>query len=348
MRKLLACLLMLAFLIPAAQALTLPYAESTVLSVLELTNAQRELADFLYTPVFNGEESIDLPKNTRYDDVSAAMGCLMQDYPEMFHLGKNYTIRYYQHQPQYAISVEPQYRMGQTEAASLRTSLYTQAYLLVDSAASVEDMHDLLLSRVTYGGSTDMRHTAVGALLQGQATCEGYAQAMSLLYRMGGIPCGIVSGTATDSQGGSERHSWNIARINGGYTLIDATWNDQDHMGLNTHWYYGLSTSQMGVDHFPDRDQALPVCTDLANWHSVRGYVLHTQAEADEALRRLISGETVNVRIPSWQLYQQLAINTYDYISAYNERNPRSGFYGSYSVTRSDAQQCLILYRNAD
>ena len=169
MRKLFALLLLLTFLIPAAKALTLPYAESTVLSVLELTNAQRELADFLYTPVFNGEESIDLPKNTRYDDVSAAMGCLMQDYPEMFHLGKNYTIRYYQHQPEYAISVEPQYRMGQTEAASLRTSLYTQAYLLVDSAASVEDMHDLLLSRVNYGGSTS-RITTSGVITDLQQT----------------------------------------------------------------------------------------------------------------------------------------------------------------------------------
>jgi len=276
------------------------------------------------------------------------MACLMQDYPEMFHLGKNYTIRYYQHEPQYAIAVEPQYRMSQTEAAELRTALYTQAYLLVDSANTVEDMHDLLLTRVRYGGSTEMRHTAVGAILQGQATCEGYAQAMTLLYRMGGIPCGVVSGSAVDSQGRTELHSWNIARIAGGFTLIDATWNDQDHLGVNTHWYYGLSTSQMGVDHFPDADQALPVCTDLANWHSVRGYVIRTQAEADTAIRRLIAGEALNLRIPSWQLYQQLAMDTYAYLEDYNARHPREGFYGSYSVSRSDAQQCLIIYRNGN
>ncbi len=344
MRKLLALLLLLTLVPLSAQALTLPYAESTVLSVLEMTSAQRALADFLYTPIFNGEKSIDLPRNTLYDDVSAAMSCLMQDYPEMFHLGKNYTIRYYQHQPEYAISVEPQYRMSQTEAASLRTELYTQAYWLVNAAATAEDVHDALLARVTYGGSTDMRHTAVGALLEGNATCEGYAQALTLLLRMGGLPCGIVSGTAVDEQGNAERHSWNIAQL-GNYTLIDATWNDQDRMGINTHWYYGLSTSQMGVDHYPDADHSLPVCTDLVNWHSVRGYVLHTQAEADEAIRRLIAGEALNLRIPSWQLYQQFAINTYDYLEDYNARHPRDGFYGAYSVTRSDAQQCVIIRR---
>ena len=344
MRKLLALILLLSMVTSCASAMTLPYAESTVLSVLDLTPAQQELAEYLYTPVFNGQTSIDLPKNTLYDDVSAAMGALMQDYPEMFHLGKNFTIRYYQHQPEYAISVEPQYRMGQTEAASLRTQLYTQAYLLMDSANTVEELHDLMLQRVYYGGATEMRHTAVGVLLQGVATCEGYAQALTLLYRMGGIPCGMISGTAVDANGEAGRHSWNIARM-GTYTLIDATWNDQDQMGLNTHWYYGLSTSQMGKDHVPDADQALPVCTEQSNWHLVRGYVVNTKADADAAIARLVDGEVVNVRIPSWQLYQQLALNTYGYISDYNARNPRGGFYGSYSVTMSDAQQCLIIYR---
>ena len=348
MRKLLALILLLALMIPSAQALTLPYAESTVLSVLHLTSAQRQLVEYLYTPVFNGQTSIDLPKKTLYDDVSAAMGALMQDYPEMFHLGKNYTIRYYQHEPQYAISVEPQYRMNQTQAADLRTKLYTQAYLPVDQAYTVEGLHDMMLQRVHYGGDAEMRHTAVGTLLYGQATCEGYAQALTLLFRMGGIPCGMISGDAVDSNGQTARHSWNIAQLGGGYTLIDATWNDQDHMGLNTHWYYGLSTAQMGKDHFPDRDQSIPACGEQINWHQVRGYVVYTKADADAAIRRLIDGEVVNLRIPDRQLYHQLAVNTHAYLEDYNNRHQRDGFYGSYSVTKSDAQQCLILYRNGN
>ena len=348
MRKLLIIALVLALCLSSTQAMTLPYAQSTVLSVLNLTASQHSLVEYLYAPVFAGQPSIELPKKTLYDDVSAAMGALMQDYPEMFHLGKNFTIRYYQHEPQYAISVEPQYRMDQTKAAELRTQLYTQAYLLVDQAYTVEALHDMLLQRVTYGGDIEMRHTAVGALLQGQATCEGYAQALALLYRMGGIPCGMISGDAVDSNGQTARHSWNIAQLGGGYTLIDATWNDQDHMGVNTHWYYGLSTAQMGKDHFPDRDQSIPTCGDQVNWHHVRSYVVNTKTDADAAIRRLINGEVVNVRITSRQLYQQLAVNIYDYITDYNNRNPRNGFYGSYFVTKSDAQQCLMIYRSAD
>lgn len=344
MRKLLILLTLLTLLLPSAQALTLPYPQDTVLSVAELTGSQRALVEYLYTPVFNGREKIDLPKGTRYDDVAPAMAALMQDYPELFHLGRDYAVGYYTHAPEQATYVEPQYRMTIEEAASVRATLYAQAWLLADAYPTAEALHDALCSMVTYGGETEMRHTAVGALLEGRATCEGYAQAMTLLCRMAGIPCGVVVGEATDSAGVTERHSWNIADV-GGYALIDATWNDQGSLGLNTHWYFGLSTGQMGVDHFPDAGQRIPFCGGEANWHALRGFAVSTQAEADAALRRLVSGETVNLRVTSADLYRALAKNTYDYITGYNERHPDAAFYGAYSVVSSDAQQCVILQR---
>lgn len=344
MRKLLTLLSLIFLLCPAARALTLPYPEDTVLSVVELTDAQRALADYLYTPIFNGREDIDLPKGTRYDDVAPAMNVLMQDHPELFHLGRDYTVSYYRSAPEYATAIQPQYRMTSEEAASARAVLYAQAYLLADAYPDPEALHDALLGIASYGGDTETRHTAVGALLEGRATCEGYAQAMSLLCRMAGVPCGVVVGEAVDSAGVTERHSWNIADVNG-FTLIDATWNDQDKLNLNTRWYYGLSTGQMGADHFPDATQSIPLCGGQANWHVLHGQVISTQAEADAALRRLVSGETVNLRVTDHALYHQLAHDTYDFITGYNERSPDAAFYGAYSVVSSDTQMCVILQR---
>lgn len=259
MRKLLAILLI--SLLPLnAQALTLPYSEETILSVLDMTDAQRALADFLYTPVFNMEARIELPQGTAYDDVSAAMGCLMQDYPELFHLGRDYVIGYYRDTPQYASWVEPQYRLSAEEAAAARALLYAKTYLIADASADALALHDHLCSLVTYGGDTELRHTAAGTLLDGQATCEGYAQALTLLYRMAGIPCGVITGAAVDTAGVSERHAWCIADVDG-FTLIDPTWNDQDALGMVLHWYYGLSTEQMAADHTPDAEQTLPHCS---------------------------------------------------------------------------------------
>ena len=63
------------------------------------------------------------------------------------------------------------------------------------------------------------------------------------------------------------------------------------------------------------------------------------------ALRLLIAGETVNLRITDAELYRQLAHATYDFITGYNERNPDVAFYGTYSVVSSDAQRCVIIQR---
>lgn len=342
MRKILALLLIL--LLPLhAGAVTLPYEADTVLSVLDMTDAQRALADSLYTPVFNMETRIDLPRGTPYQDVSAAMNCLMQDYPELFHLGKDYVIGYYRDAPETAVWLEPAYRMSSEEAAQARAVLYAQAYLIADASANAEALHDQLCTLVTYGGSTEMRHTALGALLEGTATCEGYAQAMTLLYRMKGIPCGVITGTATDASGVSERHSWCIADVDG-FTLIDPTWNDQDAMGLNTHWYYGLSTGQMAADHTPDAGQNVPLCDAHANWHDRHGYNVSRAEDADVFIRRLVAGETINLRADGI-MYAALTDDLTTWLEHYNERNPDAPFYGSYSLVQCDAQQCLILQR---
>ena len=343
MRK--ALVLLLLMLLPLrADALALPYEEDTVLSVLEMTPPQRTLANFLYTPVFNMETRIDLPKGTAYDDVSAAMGCLMQDYPELFHLGKDYVIGYYRDAPETAVWLEPAYRMSAEEAAQARAVLYAQAYLIADAAADAEALHDQLCTLIRYGGDTELRHTAVGALLEGTATCEGYAQALTLLYRMKGIPCGVITGTAVDNTGHSERHSWCIADIDG-FTLIDPTWNDQDALGLNTHWYYGLSSEEMSADHSPDAGQRIPLCGTHANWHGMHGYILSSAEDADAAILRLVQGETVNLRIPDEALYRALTEDAHAFLDGYNQRHPQDAFYGAYSLTESDAQQCIILRR---
>lgn len=235
--------LILALLLSAAQAesLALPYGADTVLSAVELSAEQRDLADFLYAPVFRHEERIVLPRGTAYADVSAAMNCLTQDYPELFHLSVKYTVGYYRDTPDEAAWIEPAYRMTADEAASLRAALYREAYLIAAEHPTLLSLHDALCARTVYGGSDEMRHTAVGAILMGEAQCEGYAQAMTLISRMAGIPCGVVTGMADTSDGRTEPHAWNIALLDGETVCIDVTWDDQDALGIIGHWYFGVT-----------------------------------------------------------------------------------------------------------
>lgn len=328
----------------SAAAEGLPYAPSTVISVTGLTPRQQALADWLYGPVFRGESNVVLPENTRYDDVAPALNALTQDHPELFHLGTEYRISYYTNAPETATQVELSYRVSPEEAAGLRAQMYIRAGLMVAENPDPLSLHDALCNAVTYGGDSELRHTAAGALLQGEATCEGYAQALTLLCRMAGIPCGVIVGDATDDAGVTERHAWNIADI-GGFTLIDPTWNDQSHLGVNTHWYYGLSTAQMAADHTPDGEQSIPACGEQSGWHARQGLVITTEEQLDAALRLFSREGEVNLRFTDPALYAHAAHDAYALLDDFSRRCPEDAFYGGYSLMNSDAQMCLILRR---
>lgn len=337
--------LLLLTMLPVRAEDTLPYGADTVLSVQGLTENQQELVNWLYPAILRGEEKIKLPKNTRYDDMERVMAALMVDYPELFHLDRTYTLGYYRLKPEIATYVTPAYCMDGETAARCRTQLLDAARDMLNSATSLEEVHDALVARVTYGGDESTCHTALGAILLGEATCEGYAQAISLLYRMAGYPCGVVTGDAVDSLGATGRHAWNIADLQG-YTFIDATWNDQADLGMNTHWYYGLSTAQYTATHLPDAELSVPECTDTYNWHRVRGLYVTEMDQAYEAMRAFASGaEAVNLRFADEVLYAQITGDMNAFLSAYNEAYPDEAFYGVYTYARGDAQHCLVITR---
>jgi len=71
--------------------------------------------------------------------------------------------------------------------------------------------------------------SVVGALLNGQAVCEGYAKALQLLCHESGIPCITISGKAWNTlpaTGDGEDHMWTAVQLDGTWHFCDPTWND--------------------------------------------------------------------------------------------------------------------------
>lgn len=87
-------------------------------------------------------------------------------------------------------------------------------------------VHNWLVETVSYGGTSKNQHTIYGALADGKAVCEGYARAFKYLMDASGIPCVLVSGTATNSQGEEENHAWNYVQVNENWYAVDVTWDD--------------------------------------------------------------------------------------------------------------------------
>ena len=97
--------------------------------------------------------------------------------------------------------------------------------------------YDSVKSRL---GSSHYKSTAYGALVYGNAVCQGYSVLMYRLLRECGINCRIVTGIA-ERDGESELHAWNIAELDGSYYNIDASWCSQ----LETEDYFLRSDEEM-------------------------------------------------------------------------------------------------------
>ena len=351
MRRLWVIALLLALLPTLALAAPqTPYAPETVPRTAGLSEEAEAALALLYPAIRACQERIDLPAGTRYDDANAAMQSLTRDYPELFHLAHTWSIGYRQDRPEIATQVIPEYRMAPEAYEALLARLMEEARTAVASAAGgeadrAEALHDFLLGRATYDESEEGEadNTAVGALLDGVTRCEGYAQGLALLYRMAGIPCGIITGEASD-ENGTARHAWNVAVIEGQPTLIDATWDDQE--GGNTHWYQGVTTWMMAADHTPDPELTVPECASVTvNWHARRGLLVSDEAGVFAALRRFSREGEVSIRFADAALYADFDERMNDWFRAYNARYPEETFYGRYNVTFSAEQLCMRLRR---
>ncbi len=114
----------------------------------------------------------------------------------------------------------------------------------------IRAIHDALAGHVTYdlegydlGEVDDQSHTAYGALVEGRAVCDGYAEAFNLLLNRAGITSDLVIGEALD-----EGHAWNLVAFEEGFYHVDLTWNDLDNGGISEA-YYKINQDEIQRDH---------------------------------------------------------------------------------------------------
>ncbi|MCR5145732.1 MAG: hypothetical protein K6B70_00040 [Clostridia bacterium] len=91
----------------------------------------------------------------------------------------------------------------------------------------IKYVHDWLVENVKYDTANSKNTSNIyGCLVNGKVVCEGYARAFKYLMDELNIPCVLVSGTAVDENGKTERHAWNYVYIKNNWYAIDVTWDD--------------------------------------------------------------------------------------------------------------------------
>ena len=93
---------------------------------------------------------------------------------------------------------------------------------------NVKMVHDYLVETIDYDQSISRPNTynLYGALVEKNCVCEGYAKAFKYLIDGLNIPCTIVVGNGTNSEGTTESHAWNYVQLNENWYAVDVTWDD--------------------------------------------------------------------------------------------------------------------------
>ena len=238
---------------------------------------QKAKMQFLYNQLKNGIEkceseiSLDYQSQTVTEaEVAVALDAYIRDYAEHFWLGNEYSLV---SSGDTVVAVRPTYLFdasGLVDAkAAFDTAVETALAGVQDNWSEYQKalyLHDYLAGRITYQKTTHA-HNAYGALVNGAAVCEGYAEAYQVLLREAGIQSFIAIGSSVNpTTGVLEPHAWNYVKINNRFCHVDLTWDDP---GVTLyHAYFGVTDAMIGEDHtIGTAGFALPECTTEAYFY---------------------------------------------------------------------------------
>ena len=267
----------------AYNALGVPYYGRSALETLSNATALLYAYDAIAAGVEAAQDVIYVYNGTdpiTQDELAMVYDAYRRDYAHHLWIGNTYSMGYTSVS---VVNVSMPYLMSGEALTAARQAFDTAAAQMLqcinDEMSDFEKelaLHDALAAKITYTSSANA-HNAYGALVEGQAVCEGYAEALQYLLQCAGVQSFIAIGDSVNQETGQfVGHAWNYVRIDGDYYHVDLTWNDQDQRLY--HAYFNQTDSVITQDHILDTTvYPLPVCTaTAANYHIVKGSWMDT------------------------------------------------------------------------
>ncbi len=211
--------------------------------------------------------------------------CVLNDHPELFYVeGFKYT-EHFLGDALTGITFVGTYSMTKEEAAltleeieNRLSECMSEVPLHEDEYSTVKFLYDYLIDNTEYDTDADDNQNICSVFLGGRSVCQGYAKAMQYMLQQVGLQSLLVTGYT-----GTERHAWNLVRVNGQYYYLDPTWGDasysysgDDELDCKVflppvnYDYFLVTTSEISKTHSFEDTIALPVCDSTQDNYYVR------------------------------------------------------------------------------
>lgn len=229
-----------------------------------LSKQEQTLYDGIIRQLRQFKSSIALPAAS-IDEITRSFHAVRRDNPSLFFISNEYSV-----QASCMDSVlDVKLLYGFKEASDLLSKMNRIANAVAAHVRGMPDyqaatfIHDFLVQRLTYSEDVNARleaHSIVGALIHHSCVCEGYAKAYKFLCDKAGIPCILVTGSATNPGGVPESHAWNIVKIGHDCCHVDVTFDKYIDNAYCSRAYLFLSSAEILTDHTLDTDYPVPTC----------------------------------------------------------------------------------------
>lgn len=224
--------------------------------VLSNANGQNELGDYYQTAIeaysYDNPDVFYIDFQKLYLNIETTTRGTKKTYKVFLNAGNSQNY------------LESQFQTKESVDTALNEIQKIRAYFVQnkkqDTYQNIKLVHDYLVETIDYDQSTSRTNTynLYGALVEKNCVCEGYAKAFKYLMEGLNIPCTIVAGNGTNSEGVTESHAWNYVQLNGNWYAVDVTWDDPILVGggiltnSSKYKYFLKGASEFNTSHVSD------------------------------------------------------------------------------------------------
>ena len=166
-------------------------------------------------------------------------------------------------------------------------------------------VHDYLIDHIEYS-NPHIRSFAYGALIEGKAVCQGYAQSLAMILNNLNVECHTIVAMTKGSN--PVLHEWVRVKLDGKWYYIDLTWDDTPWAEDKNYKYFLINTDMISRDHETGYSLAGGPEVDGSKYlyyaYKKQGIFAETKDDIDKIIRDQINAAnqsytTVKIAVPA-------------------------------------------------
>ena len=212
-----------------------------------IVNSKQDILNIIYTSLNRGLDFYDFKCDSSYESCYKDLMDVLNNSEDMkvinnlvdsFNSFKNYKLSY-KYNGEFRFSIVKEYSKDDINVLNNRVKYIISKIISNDMSDEVKirQVHNFLANNIKYA-YTDMSDNAYGALIEGKAVCNGYADAFNIFLDKLEIPNYKVV---------SEDHIWNAVYVNNKWLHVDLTWDDINGIKYD---YFLIDSNKLNIkDH---------------------------------------------------------------------------------------------------